>query len=214
MVHVKGIALTLICICIMHDFLLTSAQAKKGEKDGKGKIKDKQQKLPPKPTSQKKIALKSQNEPYKGKFSNKDGMQCTWVALSSNIKEDGTFILSISCKKGTESLNCEYKAKPRLCTEYASSVEVYWKQIGRSLRKQKKLCLDPKAQLKAKMCGKSPKDAHFTLDTTAKGSPASGRRDKPCPNLANQQKLAKEYCSSTWSSFCTFFFAMVENDDC
>lgn len=215
MVHVKGITPILICFCVMHGFLLTSAQAKLGEKESKGKRKQ-QQKLHTPPHNQTKMALENQNDkvtPYKGKFSNKNGMQCTWLALNSNSKED-TFILSISCKKDTKNLNCEYKAKPKLCTEYASNIGEYWKQIGRSLRKHKKLCLDPKAHLKARMCGKAPKNAHFMLDTTPKNKPASGKRKKPCSNLADRQKLAKEYCSSSWSSLCTFFFAMVENDDC
>lgn len=123
--------------------------------------------------------------------------------------------MSITCKKGTEkSLHCEYTANPRLCPEYTSNVDAFWKQIGRLLKKQKKLCRDSKALLKARMCRKAPRDAHFALKTIPKVHLTSTRKNKPCSNLTNRQKLAEEYCSSTWSSVCTFFFAMVETEDC
>ncbi|XP_053091754.1 fibroblast growth factor-binding protein 1 [Pangasianodon hypophthalmus] len=216
MAHLKGITLILICICIMQHFLQANAQAKKG------RGRQKQHNLSPKPTiplrNHKKSGSKDANDDgtlVKGRIENKDGTQCTWAATESGVEGDGAFVLSITCKNGTEkSLQCEYTAKPRLCPKYTSSVDEFWKQISRSLKKQKKLCRDSKALLKARMCRKAPRDAHFALKTTPKVHPTPERKNKPCPNLTNRQKLAEEYCSSSWSSVCTFFFAMVETEDC
>lgn len=216
MAHLKGITLILICICVMHHFLQVNAQTKKG------KGRQKQHSPSPKPTipprNHKKSSSKDPNEDgalFKGRTANKDGTRCTWAATEGSVGEDGAFVLSITCKKGTEkNLQCEYTAKPRLCPEYTSNTEAFWKQIGRSLKKQKKLCRDSKALLKAGMCRKAPRAAHFALRTTPKVHPTPTRKKKPCSNLTNRQKLAEEYCNSSWSSVCAFFFAMVETEDC
>ncbi|XP_060782828.1 fibroblast growth factor-binding protein 1 [Neoarius graeffei] len=212
MVHLKGITLILLSICIMQHFLQANVQAKKG----RGRQKQHKPTIPPR--NHKKSGSKDPNDEgtlFKGRITNKDGTQCTWAAAESKIEADGAFVLSVTCKKGTEkSLHCEYTANPRLCPEYTSNVDAFWKQIGRSLKKQKKLCRDSKALLKARMCRKAPRDAHFALKTMPKVRPTPTRKSKPCPNLTNRQKLAEEYCSSSWSSVCTFFFAMVETEDC
>lgn len=216
MARLKGITLILICTCIMQHVLQMNAQAKKG------KGRQKQPSLSPKPTipplNRKKSGSKDPNDNgalFKGRIANRDGTQCRWAASEGSVKEDGVFVLRITCKKGTEKiLHCEYTAKPRVCAEYTSNVDIFWKQIGRSLKKQKKLCRDSKALLKAGMCRKAPRDAHFALRMTPTAHQTSARKKKPCPNLTNKQKLAEEYCSSSWSSICTFFFAMVETEDC
>lgn len=216
MARLKGITLILIGICIMENFLQASAQVKKG------RGKQKQQRLSPKPTvpprNHKKGDSKDPSDDsvlFKGRIAKKDGTRCTWAATESSAGKDGAFVLSISCKNGTEKgLHCEYSAKPRSCPEYTSNVDAFWKQISRSLKMQKKLCRDSKALLKARMCTKAPKVAHFALKTTPKVHLTPAKKNKPCPNLANRRKLAEEYCSSSWSSVCTFFFAMVETEDC
>lgn len=216
MACLKGITLILICICIMQHFLQANAQTKKG------KGRQKQHSLSSKPTipprNHKKSGSKGPNDngaSVKGRIAKKDGTQCTWAATESRVEGDGAFVLSITCKKGTEaSLRCEYTAKPRLCPEFTSNVDAFWKQVGRSLKKQKRLCRDPKALLKAGMCRKAPRDAHFALRTIQKIHGAPSKKNKPCPNLSNRQKLAEDYCSSSWSSVCTFFFAMIETEEC
>lgn len=216
MAYLKGIALILIGICIMQHFLQVNAQSKKG------KGRQKQHSLSPKPAipphNHKKSGSKDPNNDgalFKGQIVNKDGMRCTWAATESSVEEDGVFDLSITCKKGTgKSLHCKYTAKPRLCPEYTSNIDAFWNQISRSLKKQKKLCRNHKALLKARMCRKAPRDAHFAYKTMPKVHPTHARKNKLCPNLTNRQKLAEEYCSSSWSSFCTFVFAMFETEDC
>ncbi|TSV81514.1 Fibroblast growth factor-binding protein 1 [Bagarius yarrelli] len=213
MASLKGITLILICVCLLQHFLQANAQAKKG------KGRQKQHILTPKPASPPRIPKKSSSKDpkvnnilFKGRTPNRDGTRCLWAATESSVGDNGTFVLSITCKKGTErSLQCEYTAKVRLCPEYTTNVNAFWKQIGSSLKRQKMLCRDSKTLLKAKMCRKAPKGAHFALSITPLVQPTS---NKLCSNLSHKQKLAEEYCGSSWSSFCTFFFAMVETEDC
>lgn len=214
MAHLKSIILILICICIMPHVLQVSAQAKKAKGRQKQHSLSPKSKIPAR-NHQKSGSKDPNGALFKGRITNKDGTRCTWAATESSVEDDGTFILSITCKKGTEkSLHCEYTAKPKLCPEYTSNTDAFWKQIGRSLKNQKKLCHDSKALLKAKICRKAPRDAHFALKTTPKVNPTPMKKNKPCPDLTNRQKLAEEYCSNAWSSVCTFFFAMVETEDC
>lgn len=54
--------------------------------------------------------------------------------------------------------------------------------------------------------------------TKATSAPAAGAgpttKDISCTDRADQQKLAEEYCSSSWASMCMFFFSMVQSGDC
>ncbi|KAK3564088.1 hypothetical protein QTP86_007553 [Hemibagrus guttatus] len=192
MALLKGITLVLICVCILQHFLQVNAQGKKG------RGRQKQQSLSPKPTALPRNPKKSGSKGpdvdtvlFKSRFANKDGTRCMWAATESSIEDGGVFVLSVTCKKGNEkSLQCEYTAKPRMCPEYTSNVNAFWKQIGRSLKKEKKLCLDAKALLKARTCRKAPKGAHFALKTTGKVRQTPAKKNKPCPNLKNREQLA------------------------
>ncbi|KAK2839037.1 hypothetical protein Q7C36_013851 [Tachysurus vachellii] len=214
MACIKGITLILICVCILQQFLQMNAQVKKG------RGKKNQHSLSPKPAERprnpKKSSSKNPNVDavlFKSRFVKEDGMRCTWAATESSIEDGVAFVLSITCKKGAV-LHCEYTAKPRLCPEITSNIDAFWKQIGRSLEKQNGLCRNAKALIRARMCRMAPKGAHFALKTQPKVLPTPASKNKPCPKLHNREKLAEEYCGSSWSSFCTFFFAMVETEDC
>ncbi|KAM4603337.1 fibroblast growth factor-binding protein 1-like [Polymixia lowei] len=103
-----------------------------------------------------------------GKFSTGDSnMRCTWVA-----KEDGDAVrLRVACQNpearvtgGVTDLTCEYAAKPASCPGYVSKPGSFWKQVSRAMKKLRgKVCraLEP---VKAGMCKRAPRDAHFTLD--------------------------------------------------
>uniref|UniRef100_UPI003AADAF9C fibroblast growth factor-binding protein 1-like n=1 Tax=Centroberyx gerrardi TaxID=166262 RepID=UPI003AADAF9C len=186
----------------------------------------------------------------RGKFSTKDKMQCTWAA-----REDGeTVNIKVDCENrearitgGVTELSCEYNAKPQVCPGYVSNPAGFWKQVSRALKKlQMKLCMDDRALLKAGMCKRAPRDAHFKLDigtavasaqqpgddmmrqletprtratTTTTTTATAETSDKPitgssCTERVDQRKLSEEYCSSSWASVCSFFFAMLQSGDC
>lgn len=166
-----------------------------------------------------------------GKFTTKDKMQCAWEA-----KDAGDQVrLSVICEDpeartrgGVTEFRCNYNAKPQSCSEYQSNPNGFWKQVSRSLKRLKgKLCKDDRALLKAGMCKRAPRDAHFKLDLSSSVVAAqSGDVDPPRPPpprptstgpkncRSDHRQRADEYCSSSWASVCAFFFSMVQNDEC
>lgn len=180
----------------------------------------------------------------KGKFSTKDKMQCTWAArgeetvtLAVTCKNPEAVITG-----GVTDFKCDYTAKPTTCSGFGTNPAGYWKQVARALKKmQRKLCKDERALVRAGMCKRAPQDAHFKLDptssqasgqqpddtvsrqktpsstpktTTTTTTPATRNTKGPCTERVDQEKLAEEYCSSSWASLCTFFFSMVQSGDC
>ncbi|XP_007239109.2 fibroblast growth factor-binding protein 1 [Astyanax mexicanus] len=214
MLSLKATFLLLLLACLVQHFV--QAEGRKGQQEGKGRGRAKHRDTTsPKPTLQNHHGTERRSRgsggkaASKGRFSTKDKMRCTWVATG-----DRALVLSISCTKGNESFHCEYTANTGLCPQYESNSGTFWKQITRAMKKQKKLCRDPKALLKAGVCKSASKEAHFSLKTPAQDQrpPQSGKKD--CKGLSDRNKLAREHCNSSWSSVCTFFFAMFENEEC
>ncbi|XP_038867860.1 fibroblast growth factor-binding protein 1-like [Salvelinus namaycush] len=223
MTLLTNLTIMLVIACISQQFMMANCQRSKKrgmkKKENEGPKDGEQPKAPVQSPDKKNSSPKG--NVFKGKFSAKDKMQCTWVATGDNA-----FVLSVNCKKGQTSFDCEYVAKPATCPGYESNTKAYWKQIARALKKNKNLCFDSTALIKAGMCRKAPKDAHFKLNHTPRdivtlprttiqprsSLSASSFGAKSC--AVNQKRLAEEYCAASWSSLCTFFFSMVQNDDC
>ncbi|KAL0203869.1 hypothetical protein M9458_001887 [Cirrhinus mrigala] len=151
----------------------------------------------------------------KGKFTTKDETQCSWVA-----RGEDKYIMNVTCKPGNgNGFTCKYTAKPATCTDYGSNPEGYWKQIARSVKKQKKLCKDPRAMIRAGMCKSAPQDAHFKLTETSKAKPPKTEKTpitkntalpdtkRQCTERIDHSELAKE-------NLCAFLFTVIQNGDC
>ncbi|KAJ8262426.1 hypothetical protein GJAV_G00166340 [Gymnothorax javanicus] len=217
----SNIAIVLVLACIAQLVLVADCargQGRKGKKDGRGTDRGKAGKAPKPPAIQPSARHEKERKPpsvkgdFKGRFSTKDKSQCTWVAAGEH-----EFTLRVNCKKGTDTSHCEYKGRPTVCPEYASSSRFYWKQIARSLKKQKTLCKDSTALVKAGMCRRAPKAAHFKLSNAPnkpqESSPPLSRSSggKSCAELRKQH--VEEYCSTSWTSVCTMLFSMVQGDE-
>lgn len=167
------------------------------------------------------------NKTSRGKFSIKGKVQCTWGARDVG----DTVTLSVKCENPetrSSTLMCQYIAKPQSCPGYLSDNRGFWKQVARALsRLQGKVCTDEHALVKAGMCKRAPRDAHFKLDTVSSVTSAeTGHRGTPpppparstsaaptaCTGRADHRKTAEEYCSSSWASVCSFFFSMLQSD--
>lgn len=174
----------------------------------------------------------------RGKFSTVyDGvkMQCAWGAKD----EADTVWLSVKCenpearvKGGITDLKCKYSGKPQRCQAYLSDPKGFWKQVARAFKKlRSKACTDDRALLRASMCKRPPRDAHFTLDIeTSVVSAQSGREEAPpppppppqpsrptptnCTGRAEARRKAEENCGGSWVSLCSFVYAMLQPDDC
>ncbi|KAM6953420.1 fibroblast growth factor-binding protein 1 [Aplochiton taeniatus] len=223
MTVLTNLAVLLILACISQHVMVVSCQRGKDRKVKTGdKRKEKGQEQ--RENQQPKLGVQSPKKndgktssrkdvgPFKGEFSSKD-THCTWVATGDDV-----FILGVRCKKGAKIFDCEYIAKPSVCPQYELDSKLYWKQIARALRKQKKLCHDETSLIKAGMCRKAPKDAHFKLNNTPRinvhSPPIPPAGIKSCPDKVDNSKLAEEHCNGSWSSFCWFFFSMVQGDGC
>ncbi|XP_029019504.1 fibroblast growth factor-binding protein 1 [Betta splendens] len=163
----------------------------------------------------------------RGKFSIKhDTMECTWRA-----KDVGDSVtLAVKCQKPqarASSLTCQYTGRPQLCGGYLSDNSAFWKQVARALKRfQGRVCADGRAPVKAGMCKRAPRDAHFKLDAmdslgpeTSSGGPGSrpparstSAAPTACTGRADHRRAAEEYCSSSWSSVCSFLFSMLQSD--
>ncbi|XP_023147697.2 fibroblast growth factor-binding protein 1 [Amphiprion ocellaris] len=176
----------------------------------------------------------------RGKFSTRDKMQCTW---SATVVGDAVKLpvrcenLEARIKGGVTDLQCEYNAKPATCPGYLSDPRGFWKQVARAFKRlQSKVCRDERALVRAGMCKRAPKDAHFKLDISTSvvaaqsggPEPAPPRPPRPtlptttgngtgptsCTKRADHHKTAVEYCSSSWASVCSFFLSMLQSEDC
>ncbi|XP_053113371.1 fibroblast growth factor-binding protein 1 [Hemicordylus capensis] len=170
----------------------------------------------------------------KGKFVNKEKAECTWA-----LNEAETTTLKVDCKVGESSFSCEFAGNPSTCPQYSENRKAFWKQITRSLKKQKKICEDPKSILKSKICKRGPSSAHFRLITSQSPKeemPAHHGREAtlaPMPPAASekrpeeasrdcvddidyvdQKKVAEQYCSDSWLSLCNFFISMIQDKKC
>lgn len=171
----------------------------------------------------------------KGKFSIKDStMQCSWAAQDVGEKVR----VLVKCedpeariKGGETDIRCHYNGKPQSCPGYQSDNKGFWKQVDRAFKRlQGKVCRDDRRQVRAVMCKRAPRDAHFKLDISSSvvsaqsgGYEEAVHRPPPtrrphnstqiCTKRANHKKTAEEKCSGSWASVCNFFMSMLQSED-
>uniref|UniRef100_A0A3Q0SNL3 Fibroblast growth factor binding protein 1 n=1 Tax=Amphilophus citrinellus TaxID=61819 RepID=A0A3Q0SNL3_AMPCI len=211
MALLTNVTILLVLACISHQVMLGSCQKSHGRK---GRGMDKGQR---KERSGPKVGRQTKSvsaQLIKGKLVTRDKSKCNWAATGEDL-----FILSITCKKEDRSFSCEYIARPAACPQYVSNVRLYWKQIGRALKKQNDLCQDSSALVRAGMCRRAARNAHFRLHATQRMKtsplyvpPSPIKAVKSCQ--PGNRKRAEEFCGDSWSSFCTFLFTMVQDYDC
>ncbi|XP_035525575.1 fibroblast growth factor-binding protein 1 [Morone saxatilis] len=210
MALLTNVTILLVLACISHQLVMSSCQKTHGRR-GRGVDRGQHKDRPGLKVGRQTKSASTQ--PIKGKMVTKDKSECTWAATGEDL-----FILGITCKKGSRSFSCEYVARPSVCPRYISNVKLYWKQMARALKKQNNLCQDSSALVRAGMCRRAARDAHFRLrNAQRKTDPPSTPRPAPRPVKSCQpvnKKLAEEYCNDSWSSVCTFLFTMVQDNDC
>ncbi|XP_070693564.1 fibroblast growth factor-binding protein 1-like [Pempheris klunzingeri] len=207
MALLTNVTILLVLACISHQLMLSSCHKSHGRR-GRGVDRGQHKDRPGVKVGRQPKSVSAQ--PIKGKMVTKDKAECTWAATGEDL-----FILGVTCKKGDRRFSCEYVARPAACQQYASNVKLYWKQMARALKKQKNLCQDSSALVRAGMCRRASSDAHFRIRN--KADPPSALRPAPRAVKSCQpdnKKLAEEYCSDSWSSLCTFLFTMVQDYDC
>uniref|UniRef100_A0AAQ4QEE3 Fibroblast growth factor binding protein 1b n=2 Tax=Gasterosteus aculeatus aculeatus TaxID=481459 RepID=A0AAQ4QEE3_GASAC len=169
----------------------------------------------------------------RGKFLATDKMLCSWgtedvgdtVRLSVRCKDQKTRV-----KGAVADLECQYNAKPQSCPGYRSDARGFWKQVARALKKLRgKVCKDGRALVRAGMCKRAPRDAHFKLDVpspvaSVEAADQEDREPLPtrsvsaaptaCGARADHWETAEEKCGSAWASVCNFLLSIVQRDEC
>ncbi|KAK0142611.1 Fibroblast growth factor-binding protein 1 [Merluccius polli] len=161
-----GVACVLLLACLaQHVCLSAGARGEKADRRGStGK------------------AVRSTTAP-RGKFTTKDGaLQCGWKQeeKEEEERERGEVTLAVTCGNpgpaaaGVAKTTCRYTGRPASCEGYGADPAAFWKQVARALRKTgKRLCVDGRALVKAGMCRRAPKEAHFRLLATPSRSRTS-----------------------------------------
>ncbi|KAM3938462.1 fibroblast growth factor-binding protein 1 [Leptodactylus fuscus] len=222
----KFALLTVATLLISQILLVEGNKQKEGRKGKqKGAEKEEKQKAPSR-NGEKERGAKGGKGSLQGKFHSKDKADCIW-----SVSGTETVALNVECTKGETKVSCTYGGNPTACPKYAANQKNYWKQITRALKKQKNICQDQKAVLKSKECKKGPAEAHLTYILPTVPVPNRGHNVQEQPNptkvdvaeenkdcvededILERRRLAKEYCGE-WSSFCSFFFSMVQDKTC
>ncbi|XP_027747047.1 fibroblast growth factor-binding protein 1 [Empidonax traillii] len=231
----------LLCVLMLvSQMLLANCERQKERKKGRQGIKD-GGKTPTESTQgiEKGRKSKGGKSSPRGKFGTKENAECTWAVTDMNAAT-----VHVECKQGDSTFWCEFSGDPSSCAQYAANQKSYWKQVSRSLKKQKQVCQDPKSVLKSKVCRKGPQSAHLRLThsslLTAMGpdtgntkhhaqevvqSPAAAsvtektleQSPQDCVedvDYIDQKKVAEEYCPESLLSFCNFFITMVQDKRC
>ncbi|XP_064568483.1 fibroblast growth factor-binding protein 1 [Zonotrichia leucophrys gambelii] len=231
----------LLCVLMLvSQMLLANCERQKERKKGKQGIEHggKKQKESKQGNEKGQKAKGGKSSP-KGKFETKENAECTWSVLDTNA-----VTLQVRCRQGHSEFWCEFSGDPSSCAQYAANQKSYWRQVSRSLKKQKQICQDPKSVLKSKLCRKGPRSAQLRLThsslLTAEGparentmnptkevvqAPADAsvteKRLEQSPqdcvedvDYIDQKKVAEEYCPEGLLSFCNFFITMVQDKRC
>lgn len=189
-----NMSLLLLLACCSHQLVLSSCQRSHGRRGTRAQNKDK-----PSPGS-------SAHARPKGRLVAKDESECTWSVRGKDL-----LTLRVTCQKGLSGFRCEYSARPSLCPWFSTKAELYWKQVARALKKRQSVCGGSDVPIKAGLCRRAAREAHFRLTKTSPPQPQP-RAAESC--LDANRRRAEENCSSSWSSLCLFFFTMVQDYDC
>nr|XP_009475885.1 PREDICTED: fibroblast growth factor-binding protein 1 [Pelecanus crispus] len=231
----------LLCVLILaFQMLLANCERQKERKKGRQGIEDSGKKQTvSNQENEKGQKSKGGKASPKGKFKTKENAECTWAVADMNAAT-----LHVECKHGDSKFWCEFSGDPSACPQYAANQKSYWKQVSRSLKKQKQICQDPKSVLKSKLCRKGPRSAHLRLarsslltsvspakettihhakeivQTPAAASVTEKKLEhspQDCVediDYIDQKKVAEEYCPESLLSFCNFFITMVQDKKC
>lgn len=230
----------LLCVWILLSLmLLANCERHKERKKGRQGLEDSgKRQTEPNQENEKGRKTKGGKSSPKGKFKTKENAECTWAVTNTNAAT-----VHVECKHGDSEFWCEFSGDPSACAQYAANQKSFWKQVSRSLKKQKQICQDPKSVLKSKVCRKGPRSAHLKLTHSSlltsagptKGNTvqhakevqitaaASVTEKKPehspedCVediDYIDQKKVAEEYCPESLLSFCNFFITMIQDKKC
>ncbi|KAM6150612.1 fibroblast growth factor-binding protein 1 [Erethizon dorsatum] len=148
--------LTMLSLLLLASQVLTQ-KVKNGAKHRHNSIADGDSSVLDK--AQSKQRSRTSKSTTNGKFVSRDqGASCKWAMTEQELG----IALRVECTQAQRKFSCVFAGNPTECLKRHSE-KVYWKQIARTLRKQKNICGDLKDVLKAKVCKKNFPESNLKL---------------------------------------------------
>lgn len=235
--RIKSFGLLCMLILVFQVLLANCERQKESKKRKQGIENSGKNQTEPNQQNEKMQKSKGGKLSPKGKFKTKENAECTWAVTNMSAAT-----VHIECKHGDSKFWCDFSGDPSTCAQYAANQKSFWKQVSRSLKKQKQICQDPKSVLKSRVCKKGPQSAHLKLTYSSLLTSADPTKrntihhaEVQIPALASvteekleqsppdcvedidyidQKKVAEEYCPESFLSLCNFFITMVQDKKC
>ncbi|KAL1791054.1 Fibroblast growth factor-binding 1 [Sigmodon hispidus] len=119
-----------------------------------------------------------------GKFVTKDQATCKWAVTEEVVGVS----LKVQCTKADHDFSCVFAGDPTDCLKQNND-QIYWKQIARTLRKQKNICGNPESVLKSRVCKKKFPESNLKLVNANAGGKTKPSKEKAAVPTTEYSKV-------------------------